>query len=110
MASGDKYGMVTGKVTATGAALQVELPFTPRKVEVFNIDNDVSLEWRYPMPNAAGVKVVAAGTQAYITADGITPTEAYVLDHATDKRGFIIGALADINDTTTEELYWVAYA
>jgi len=110
MASGDKYGMVTGKVKATGAALQVEIPFTPRKVFVFNLTTAASLEWTYPMPDAAGVKRVTAGNQTYVTADGITPTEAYVLDHATDKRGFKIGALADINDTTTEFLIWAAWA
>lgn len=110
MASGDKYGLQTGKVLGTGAAIEVALPFTPRAVKLFNKDGLVSLEWAYPMPNDSGWKMVqgAPPVHSFITSDGITPLYETELDSG-NTRGFQIGADADVN-ATDEEIYFEAWA
>lgn len=110
MASGDKYGFDSGKLTADGNAVEVAVPFTPRKVKVFNKDSVVSLEWTFPMPSASGHKMVqgAPPVHSFITSDGITPL--YETDLMSgNTRGFEIGADSDLN-VDTEELYWEAWA
>ena len=79
--------MVTGSITGTGASLMVSLGFVPSRVEVFNIATAGRLEWMDTMPSASAIKTVTAGTQTYITSNGITPVET-----STSGQGFLIGA------------------
>lgn len=94
--------VVTGKVTATGAVIDIKtVGFTPSIVKVQNQDNQCSIEYNDQMADDSAIKIVAAGTRTNVASDGITPlTGQYP--------GFSIGALADINDTTTEELTYEA--
>jgi hypothetical protein len=102
--------MKTGKVTGTGATINISLPeFTPRKVELRNITSADQLVWVNTMPNAYGMKTVAAGTTSYITSLGVTPITQVVLgDGQSPPRGFAIGADTDIN-VSAEVIHWVAY-
>lgn len=104
--------MKTGKVTGTGALIKVSIPeFTPRKVQLINVDGLVTLEHNDTMPADSGLKMVqgAPPVFSYITSDGITLVEQLELDDGADpSRGFIIGADADVN-AATEVIHWVAY-
>jgi hypothetical protein len=90
----------SGRILATNATINVDsVGFQPSRVELFNEDALTSLEWQASMPDASGKKTVSAGTITFPTAAGITPRDS----------GFSIGALADINDTTTEWIHWSAW-
>jgi hypothetical protein len=97
MASGDaKY--LTGRVMSTGAALDVELPFTPKVVKLINASR-VQAKHFSGDDAASAFKTTAAGATTIITADGITLGD----------RAFTIGADADINNATPEVIRWEAY-
>lgn len=102
MSSSTGARFMEGTIVATNAALEIRTPgFTPRKVKVTNATSLASVEWTQSMANASAWKQVAAGTRTLETSDGITPLTGV-------NPGFQIGAMADINDTTTELLYWEA--
>lgn len=92
--------MVTGSITGTGAALMVSIGFVPSRVDVFNIATAGRLEWMDTMPAAAAIKTVTAGTQTYITSNGITPVET-----GASGQGFIIGADA-VNGSGNTLMYF----
>ena len=97
-----------GQVTATGAALEVRsVGFKPEKVILFNKTNQVQLVWNKMLADAEGIKTTAAGAVSLEAADGITPLNGSPTD---GPPGFSIGALADVNDTTTEQLIWEAWS
>lgn len=96
----------TGTVEGTGSAINVELGFTPGHVEIINIDGDAFLRWNDAMPDANGMKTVAAGTTAQITSNGVTP---YAGSAASASKGFTIGADTDIN-VSAETIVWTAWA
>ena len=100
-----KGHMQTGTVEGTGAAINVVLGFTPSFVRVDNIDGDAILVWNDAMPDASGMKTIAAGTTAHITSNGITP---YPGVEATTGSGFTIGADSDVN-VNAETLVWTAF-
>jgi hypothetical protein len=72
MSGGRNYA--TGIVRGTGASLDVKtVGFRPSKVRVYNLGTNIGLEWTMAMPDASGLKAVAAGTRTNITSAGITP-------------------------------------
>ena len=73
-------------------------------MKLINIDGDCFLEWTDDMPDAKGMKTIAAGTTAEIATLGITPYAGTV---GANSLGFIIGADTDIN-VSAETLMWVA--
>ena len=85
--------------TANNGTLTVPVGFRPARVVVRNFTNQVMIEWVDTLADAYAFKTVAAGTRSNVTSAGITPTST----------GFTIGNLADINDTTTEQLHWEAW-
>lgn len=101
---GPRY--VTGTIVATGAALAVrKVGGKPRKVCIFNQDNSYRAEWNEELPEGYAYVYDADGTVSIVTTAGIS-----LLDGgATDPPGFEIGALANINDTTTETLKYEAW-
>jgi hypothetical protein len=102
--------MNTGKVTGTGAAINISnVDFTPRKVVLRNVTSADQMTWVDTMPNAYGMKTVAAGTTSYVTSGGITPiTQANLGDGQSPGRGFTIGTDSDLN-VLAEVIHWVAY-
>lgn len=54
-----KGHFATGTVEGTGAAINVQLGFTPDYVKLINIDGDASLEWISDMADGEGYKTVA---------------------------------------------------
>lgn len=101
-----KGHFATGTVEGTGAAINVQLGFTPDYVKLINIDGDASLEWISDMDDGEGYKTVAAGTNAQIATGGVTPYEGVT---ATAAKGFTIGADADVN-ASGETIMWVAFS
>ena len=59
----------------TSTAINLTVGFKAKRVSVFNVDTAGSLEWLEGMPAGAGIKVVTAGAQTYITSNGITVDE-----------------------------------
>ena len=100
----------TGKVAGTGSDINIATPFTPRKVELYNVDGDCSLVWTNHMGNGAGQKTVTSGAGttdiSFIATKGVTPIEQSELQDG--DRGFTIGDDTDIN-ASTEVIHWVAY-
>jgi hypothetical protein len=78
--------------------------FVPDKVELFNLTNDCHFEWNGMLDDGAGFKTVKSGARTLEATTGITPLQ----ESGASGPGFSIGAEADINDTTTEVLVWVA--
>ena len=89
---------VTGVVVGTGSAINVDkVGFRPTRVELHNISDVVNAAWQDTMPDAAMVKTVA-GTDSYVTSDGITPRAA----------GFTLGADSDLN-AAAEVVHYTAF-
>lgn len=87
----------SGKVKATNAELTVgTLPFTPEKITINNLGNNVKAEWNKALGSGQFVKTLEAGTRSLVTSGGPTPASG----------GFVLPVLADINDAGVEELNW----
>ena len=95
----------TGTVEGTGATINISCGFKPSVVVLKNADGAARLEWDDSMPDASGMKTVAAGTYSYITTLGITPYEGAV---GSASWGFTIGADTDVN-VSAETIHWEAY-
>jgi hypothetical protein len=93
-----------GRITGTGAVINVELGFIPETVHIRNVTSRDELFWDEGMTNGHGFKRVAAGTGTAITSNGISP---YVGALGTNARGFTIGTDADIN-VSAEILHYTA--
>lgn len=89
--------LVTGTVKGTGAALAVEVGFKPRLVVVDNITDNIQLKHQQGMPDASGIKTVAAGTRTYVSSNGITPSAT----------GFTLGT--DSVNGSDDTLHWAAW-
>jgi len=101
--------MVTGSVEGTTSLIKINLEFTPRRVELQNIDDDCFLVWVHEMGLDSGMKTLSAGTTAFIAADGVIPVEETRFDEDLDPgRGFTIGADSDIN-ASAETIVWAAF-
>jgi hypothetical protein len=97
MASGTSR-VVRGSFVGTGALLNVRtVGFRPRTVRLWNIDGLAKAHWQDGLPDAAAWKVITAGTQSYITSNGVTPLS----------NGFSLGADADLN-VSGEVVHWEA--
>lgn len=94
----------SNKIVATNAVLAVRtVEFKPRKVVITNLTSLCRLEWNAFMDDDSGLKQVAAGTRSLEASDGITALDG-------PNPGFQVGTLADVNDTTTEELLWECWS
>ena len=97
MASGTSR-VVRGSFVGSGAALNVRtVGFRPRTVNLWNIDGLAKAHWQDTFPDASAWKVITAGTQSYITTNGVTPLSD----------GFQLGADADLN-VSGEVVHWEA--
>lgn len=99
-----KGHIARGTVEGTGAALTIQLGFTPEYVRLVNEDGLASLEWFSAMTDGHGLKTVTAGTMSKITSNGVTP---YSGTAGANSAGFTIGADTDIN-VSGETLHYVA--
>ncbi len=100
--------MATATFVGTGAAIAIDLDFTPRFVYVVNRDDLAKMEWARGMADASAIKTVTDGTISEVTSDGITVNEKFTRDEAGDGPGFTIGADSDVN-VSTQAGYWVAF-
>jgi hypothetical protein len=72
MSGSNRY--VSGVIRGTGASLDVKtVGFRPTKVNVYNLGTNIGLSWCRALPDASGLKAVAAGTRTFVTSAGITP-------------------------------------
>tara|TARA_R110000868_G_scaffold34552_5_gene124772 strand:+ start:1211 stop:1516 length:306 start_codon:yes stop_codon:yes gene_type:complete len=91
----------SGTVVGTGAAINIELGWTPDYVKVFNAtDADQIDEWVAGM--AAGTSIQTNTAVAIRSSNGISP---YAGTPADKKLGFTIGS--GISEST-KTLYWIA--
>lgn len=91
----------TGKCKANNGTLTIrKTGFVPRRVVIENLTNQCKVEWDETLPDGYGIVTLAAGTRSLVTSAGIKPLAA----NSDGNPGFEIGALANINDTTTEDL------
>lgn len=111
MGSSTLDGFVAGQVEGTGNAIDIELRFTPRYVELMNVDGDVKVEWDHTMANGAGYKITYGSAYAMITTGGVTPKELSQLEDyssGSSYRGFQIGTDADLN-VSSETIHYRAW-
>jgi hypothetical protein len=80
------------------------LGFKPRKVVVHNLDNNYRAEWNEKMAAGEALVTSDAGARSVVTANGFTLLDG----DSTNPPGVQLGALANINDTTTENLLFEA--
>jgi len=106
-----------GTVEGTGAAINIELGFTPRYFKCFNLD-DVgglapTLEWFEGMPAASAIKTLKVvdnattgnASSAKITSNGISE---YAGSDASAAVGITIGADTDVN-VSGETIHFIAF-
>lgn len=101
--------MITGEVEGTGAAINVQLGFIPKKVELINIDDAGSLAprmiWINGMPAASALKFLGTPSYSMITTLGISE---YAGTAGGNSAGFTIGADTDMN-VSAETIVYIAY-
>ncbi len=86
-----------GVVRGTGASLDVKtVGFRPAKVHLYNLGTNISLNWCMSMPDASGLKALAAGTRTFVTTAAITPLA----------NGFNVGT---DSTNTAADLLWEAW-
>ncbi len=101
--SGARYA--AGQVKATNAELKVlTVSFPPVKMAVSNLTNNVKVEASSGLATGQNIKTAADGTRSVLASGGIEATV-----DSSGNRGIKIPVLADINDTTTEVLFWEAW-
>ena len=92
----------TGKLTATGAAMSVDIGFRPCYVRLINETQLCVAEWTENMADASAIAVDDSGADTTNivakSSGGVTPTSM----------GFQIGTDADLN-TADDVLYYVAW-
>lgn len=99
-----KGHIITGTVEGTGAAINVETGFKPSRVEILNEAADISLLWTDTMDDAAGLKTLKAGSQAFIAANGVTP---YAGTRGDTSAGFTIGTdSVNVSGNTLHYTVW----
>lgn len=121
MSSGVGSRMKTGYFDGTGAEVKVAIPeFTPRRVELINSEDLITLVHTDRMPAASGLKTVQ-GTPvvlSFITTGGITLVEQLELDSEVDvtdpanpvnviSRGFKVGT--DSVNASGKDVFWTAW-
>lgn len=84
---------IVGKITGTGAALNVEIGFIPSRVEIINETNLAKFSWDSNMTDGYAFKQITNGTLSLITTGGISD---YAGDDD-DSAGFSLGTDAGLN-------------
>ena len=105
MASTVGTGYVTRKATALNADLDLRVGFKPRKIVVHNLTNSYKAEWNEALPEGYAIVTATAGDRSVVTSAGFSLLDG----DSSNPPGFRLGALANINDTTTEELLFEVY-
>ena len=102
MASSGSFGYDTTKIVATTANLDIRSLSVgqPRKIVVHNLGNDYRAEWNEAMASESAAVITNAGTLTVATSAGFS----LLAGDSTNPPGFRLGALTNINDTTTETL------
>lgn len=96
---GERYEN-TKRVALNATLTVLSQEFSPKRIIVHNLTNDCRAEWNDGLPDGYAILTVAAGDRTLVTTAGFTP----VAGTSTTPPGFSLGALANINDTTTESL------
>ena len=105
MASSVGMGYKTVKVTATGAALGVRVGIKPRKVVCHNLTNGYKAEWNEALADDSALVTSDAGARSVVSSAGFS----LLAGSSSTVPGFSLGALANVNDTTTEDLLFEVY-
>lgn len=101
--------MTFGSFVATNATItKRDFGFVPDRLELINAGNGAKFIWTKAMGEGTGFKeLTGSDTSSFLSSGGIS-TVAY--DASTNgPAGLSIPAIADINDTTTEVIYWTAW-
>jgi len=96
---------VTGTVTGTAAAINVELGFTPSRVEIINETDPGMFIWTDSMADGEMQKTVGAGTTTFESSGGIS---AYAGVAGSASAGFTIGTDSDMNGSS-DVLHYTAW-
>jgi len=88
--------MATGSFTGAGAAVEVDLGFTPRYIKIIDEDNVITWEKLTGLAAANSVKTVTAGTTTVDTGSAIT----------IDDGGFSVSATLA---ASSANIVWVAF-
>lgn len=95
--------MITGKVTGTGATLNVAIGFKPDWVRVTNVTSKTMIEWKASdedLANEHGMNTAAADGARTVSASAAAGIAVYSGVSGTTSEGFTIGASAVPNVNT----------
>lgn len=95
----------TGTATGTGSAINVELGFTPSRVEIVNETDPGYYVWTDTMADGEMQKTVGAGTTTFESSNGIS---VYTGSEGSASEGFTIGTDSDLNGSS-DVLHWTAF-
>lgn len=95
--SGGRANIATGTFTGAGAAVDVELGFTPRYIELINVTDAIIQKHIEGMPSGSVLNTTAAGANSIDTGSLLL----------IDTNGFTVGAGAAIS---AKEYVWMASA
>jgi hypothetical protein len=93
------------KACPDNAALVVECGFVPDKIVLTNQTTLITLEWNTNLESGDYYKIIADGTRTLETSGGPTLIDGSdKTNYVTSSFGFVLPAIADINDTLNELL------
>ena len=101
---------VTGKYICVAATdMVIELPFTPSYVRLVNLTTFYAVEWYQGMAEPSGLEITNAGAMTLETTTMLEVHTKFSLDEASPTvRGFTMGQKANINDTVSEIIQYIA--
>lgn len=102
-----KGHMKSGRLTGTGANINVELGFTPQHVRVINQTQLASLEWFDHMTAGHAIREATLGDKTAITAGGISP---YAGAAGMASKGFTLGTNLNAAGNVIHYVAWSADA
>lgn len=102
-------GLKVGTVTGTGAAINVELGFTPALVLLWNETDPGLFIWSSKMADAEALKLTDAPALTFPTSNGISVYAGSATAGSEASKGFTIGADADLN-AASDVIHYAAFA
>lgn len=78
----------------------------PSKITVHNLSNNYKAEWNEALNAGEAIVTSDVGARSLVTSNGFSLLDG----DSSNPPGFRLGALANINDTTTEDLLFETFA
>lgn len=105
MASSVGTGYASRKAVANNSNLDLLVGFKPRRIVVHNLTNGYRAEWNEQLASGYAIVTATTGDRSVASSSGFSLLDG----DSTNPPGFRLGALANLNDTTTEDLLFEVF-